>query len=124
MIKNILPAILWSVFVLFVSLVPGNELPKFQMEFLFVDKIAHAALFAGLSFFWVFGLKKAGYKTLLNLRMDLVLFGGILLFGIGIELLQHFVIPQRHFDFFDIIANGVGIIIGFLFFNYVICKKN
>lgn len=124
MFKNILPAISWSVFVLFVSLIPGNELPEFQVEFLFVDKFAHAILFAGLSFFWIFGLRKAGINTLFNSKVDLILFVSILVFGIVIELLQHFVIPQRHFDAFDIVANGVGIALGFLFFNYVICKRN
>lgn len=123
MIRTILPAISWSVFVLFLSLIPGNEIPEFQVEYLHVDKIAHAILFAGLSFFWIFGILKSQVQKILGLSSEFFVSISVFLFGILIEIIQHYWIIERQFDVFDIAANGIGILLGFSFFYLVIYKR-
>ena len=44
------------------------------------------------------------------------------LYGIGIELLQEFVIVQRNFEIYDLVANLSGAIIGYGIFQLVYFK--
>jgi VanZ family protein len=123
MLRNIIPAISWSVLVLFVSLIPGNEIPEFEVGFLHIDKLAHAILFAGLSFFWFFGLKKGGISKIVSLNTEGVVSFSVFIYGFAIELIQHYFITDRHFDIYDVLANGVGVVLGYTFFYLVIYKR-
>jgi len=49
-------------------------------------------------------------------------FLALIVFGISIELLQKYFVPNRHFDWLDIAANICGDIIGMLIIKYLVFR--
>lgn len=74
------------------------------------DKAVHLLMYLvlGATLTWECLAKKS--KTL-QLYLTALIFP--MLFGVAIELVQHFWLPQRTGDGWDILANFLGIIIGF-----------
>jgi len=44
---------------------------------------------------------------------DFWVIGLVIYYGFTIELVQHFLIIQRYFDLWDVLANSVGAVIGY-----------
>ena len=70
----------------------------------FWDKFNHF-----FAFFVLFILLNLSFKM-----SNLAKFSLLLVFGLQIEIIQHF-LPERYFSLFDIFADFVGILIGFIF---------
>lgn len=117
-IRYLWPAILWSVIILILTLIPGNAVPEVGI-FQF-DKLVHFFIFGMLMLLSSYGLKKVlDLKSKpVNYLMLTTLYS--VSFGIMIEILQRFV-PGRNFSYADIIANTIGVAIGYLAF--IILKK-
>jgi len=99
------------------SVLPGSNLPKARVENL--DKVMHCILFFLFSFSAIIGfIKQSQYPKLHFDAVKYVVGIGALL-AIITEVVQHFIIPRRSFDVFDILADLVGIILAFCFFLYV-----
>ncbi|WP_235594716.1 VanZ family protein [Paraglaciecola hydrolytica] len=81
---------------------------EFVASFPYGDKVGHAGLFGFLTLVAIIGLRFSRF-TLGKLP---IYYGGILvsLFVIGEELSQAF-IPSRTFDFMDLAADFVGIVV-------------
>ncbi len=95
-------AIAYSLFVLGLCVMPSEELPG-DVD----DKLAHFIAFAGVSFLWLW----ASENRILVIALSI-------LFGVAVEFIQgalpvHF---HRSFDWYDALADGIGVIIGFLLF--------
>lgn len=123
MTRNLLPAIFWTVFVILISLTPGNEFPALEKDFEHIDKLAHIFLYAGLSFLWYYGLRRGGVTKLIKINIDVVMSFSILILGIVLEICQFALVPNRSFDVFDIAANGFGVLLGFGAFYFVIYRR-
>ena len=81
-----------------------------------MDKLGHVVLFLVLGFIWqsVFFVRgKRGRK------ISLIILGVISLYGIIIEVLQGLVFESRTADLWDVIANTIGILIGFSIFHKI-----
>ncbi len=64
------------------------------------------------------------YKVLKKRRVYEILVG-IIIYGIAIEMGQHYFFPSRHFEILDIIANIIGTLSGyFTFFKIFKLKYN
>jgi len=114
----------WVLFIGLLTLLPGKAVPQLDWNFLSLDKIIHFSLFSimaflgSISFKISFGLTKA-YKSIMFSLFIAILYGTIL------EYLQTF-IPDRGFDYADLIANIGGSIVGiilFLYYNTKITRK-
>jgi VanZ family protein len=100
---------------------PGRSLPKLP-EFSFGDKFGHLILFAVLSFLWL-RVGTLSDKREINSRIlitNLLVFSFI--FPILAEYLQ-ILVPNRTFDYLDIVANLVGSTFGFIVF-FILYKAN
>ena len=103
-------AIIWSSIILFLSLVSkvffsiGGSLNNVVG----MDKIVHIFLYGVNTFLWS--------RALLSDNKDLVrilfLFLGMLAFGFTIEVMQMTLTTDRSFDWYDVVANTIGIIVG------------
>ena len=71
------------------------------------DKISHFIAYSIL-------MMNIGILTFENKRQFLFGIIAAILFGIAIEIIQHFV-PGRYMSFFDILANTAGVLIGVTF---------
>ncbi|HLV41008.1 MAG TPA: VanZ family protein [Brumimicrobium sp.] len=119
MLRFIFPSIIWTAFVVVISLVPSSNVNLREFQFEGVDKIAHFVMYTLLSLFWAIGLKRQNISV--NLRRNafkISVFGGFFL-SLIIELLQEFAITTRHFEVLDLIANGIGCIFGIVLFKII-----
>lgn len=102
-------AIIWTLLIIIACLIPGRDVPDVHLPM--IDKWVHFVMFAGFSFLWLCKIKKPTLK-----KGIIVLFLSILL-GYLVELLQGSGITYgRSFDYYDVIADGIGGLIGVLLF--------
>ncbi|MDA8971552.1 VanZ family protein [Flavobacteriaceae bacterium] len=105
-------AITYTLLITAALLTPITGAPKIEIPF--ADKMVHLIINAGLFMVWasyVFS-GKTNTKTKKTYTLPL-LFVCTLLYGILIEVVQGSFIPTRGADFFDVVANLCGLILGF-----------
>lgn len=90
------------------SLIPSKSLPEIHFDLLAPDKLAHAAVYALLSFLTLLGFEQRTWRSIFwSFVLPTIL-------GILLEICQYLFFPDRYFEFFDIIANILGAIIGII----------
>ncbi|WP_300602699.1 VanZ family protein [Niabella sp.] len=116
-------AFLYSVLTVVLLTLPGSAFPKEDFfSTIQLDKWIHIGMFsilAGIWNFWLMKKKGPGQKLF---RLFLMISIGALAYGIAMEYVQKWYIPNRSFDTGDIIADGIGAAIG-LFASVYLYKK-
>jgi hypothetical protein len=119
-----LPAILWFIISTILLTLPGSSIPKEDwLGKIWADKWIHVAMFAIMVFLWCRLLLK---KYIGNKKLKTIFFYMALLwlaYGIGMEFVQKYFIPNRSFDVGDIIADAAGCLAGFTFSTRRYIKK-
>lgn len=121
----LLPSLGWAMIVLIAVGVPGSHLPGSDLLNLpHFDKLVHGILFFVFAFLTAYGLYKQDPSTSAHRHYaSWTLLAGIV-YGIGTELLQYHLIPERHGNLADAAANAVGTIFGLLMFRaFVLFSK-
>jgi len=104
-----LAAILWTLLILFLCLMPAKEIPDVKVPL--VDKWVHFVFFGGFSFLWLCARPKRKFSYLAFIMMLSISFGAF------IEYLQDiFASLGRSADGLDILADGIGGLLGILAF--------
>ena len=103
-------AISYTLLITAALLNPITGAPKIEIPF--ADKIVHLIINAGLFVVWASYVFSGKTKTTKTYTLPL-LFLCTLLYGILIEVVQGSFIPTRGADFFDVVANVCGLILGF-----------
>ncbi len=108
-------AIITTLAIAFLSL---SHLPKLDIGFKIKssDKYLHATAYFILSLVWYFALQKKIKKR--RFKVLLILF--LIFYGIILEALQGGLTNYRTADFYDIIANSVGVLIATLLINKIL----
>lgn len=114
-LKSFWPGRVWFVLSLIAFFLPGSALPDNDwFGKIELDKIIHVGLFAFMIVLWcvpLFHTPSLSLRlTTLLIRIPFIFFG----YSIIVELVQHYFIPGRSFDLIDILADGVGCVIGFI----------
>lgn len=111
---KLIAAITWLILVIALLLTPGNNLPK-GPNIPHLDKVVHVGLFAVLTFLWsqIGTLDKE--KKIIRRKLSTNLLVFMIFFPIFVEYLQDYV-PNRSFEYEDIVANLIGGTIGFIGF--------
>ncbi|NJB81370.1 VanZ family protein [Wenyingzhuangia aestuarii] len=81
--------------------------PNFKYNY--TDKFEHAFAYAFMSFFWMLSCQLGKIK-LKFLHLILI----IILYGIVIEVLQASLTVSRTGDLLDVMANSIGVILGYV----------
>ncbi len=113
-IKTYWPAILGLVTATILFCLPGEEFPEAGwLEDIQLDKIVHVGLFFTLVILWCLpsGARTSRERT--N-RVYIYITLAFLVYGIAIEFIQRNFVPHRSFDVFDIVADAVGCVVGFI----------
>jgi VanZ family protein len=120
MIKFWLPAILWSITILILTLIPGDTLP--DVPIFGIDKLVHFFIFGVLMIVSSYGIVRTSNTkgTLSKLLVITSLYS--ISFGIMVEILQRFV-PGRSFSIPDMVANSIGVGLGYLIFKFMVRRK-
>lgn len=106
----------WTLIILIGCLISGENLQTVSVSILGYDKFLHALLYFGLVLVWLIYFNNAQKLSIKN--SFFILFGS-LLYGICIEFLQGTLTTDRTADFFDVLANTIGIVLGALFFKFI-----
>jgi len=117
----LIAGLLWFIVSFILLTLPGNDLPKITwMNTLQVDKLVHITMFFLLSYFFMYPLKD-NKKALI--QMFIVSVAG-LAYGIAMEFVQKYYIPNRTCDVDDMIADGIGAFAGFFWWLRIVKKRN
>jgi len=114
--SSFIPAICWFIFSTLLLIIPGSELPgEDWMGKIWLDKWIHIGMFSIMVILWCLPISLKRFDN--NKLKIIFLYCGIvwLLYGIGMEFIQKFYIPNRSFDAGDIVADATGCTIGVLY---------
>lgn len=100
-----MPVFIWVVVICFLSFTSLDKLPL--PSFLWWDKLAHFGMYFVLEFLILYAIKFQKKNLLLGSLLALS-------FSLSTELIQHFIIDNRHGEITDFAANSLGIFIAFL----------
>jgi VanZ family protein len=123
-IISFLPASGWFILVTILLTLPGSAIPKEDwLDKIWFDKWVHIGLFAILALLFCWGIYKRKMFTE-NRKRSFVMCGLLCLaYGILMEFVQKYYIPNRSFDIGDMAADGVGSALGVLYSIKVYIKK-
>jgi VanZ family protein len=100
----------WFIFTTILLCLPGSVFPKENwFDKIWLDKWIHIALFSFMVFLWCWFVR-ARLNKRSNLLVQIFLYS--VLYGIVMEFIQKFFIPNRSFDIGDIVADAIGSGIG------------
>lgn len=120
-LKYFWPPIIWTILLIFLSLLPGKSMPSFSIADIFaIDKVGHLFFYATLVFLWLNGFHKGGRYSLFLVS---VVFLAAFLLGVMLELSQALFSSGRNFDILDVLANFFGCAVGVLIFNFFFKSK-
>ncbi len=112
--KTIYLAITITIIIAILSLIKIGKQP-FDVDFKYLDKLEHATAYLVLTFLWLFAFKKESKIKYLILVL-------CIFFGVLMEFLQSYLTNYRTFDYIDMVANALGVLIAYLLF--VLIKKS
>ncbi|AHF17753.1 hypothetical protein NIASO_13715 [Niabella soli DSM 19437] len=115
-------ALVYFIITVILLTLPGADFP--QENFLtkiHFDKWVHIGMFALLVFLWDAWL--SGGKEAAPFKKFITVGIVALIYGIVMEFVQRYWVPGRSFDVTDMIADGVGCVIGLAASKYLLKKK-
>ncbi|MCH5596918.1 VanZ family protein [Niabella ginsengisoli] len=118
------PAIFWSAIIVILLVIPGSDLPE-EASFLnipYFDKWIHFGLFALFVVLWCAIVRYKSSTNTIKRNFILVTLTGIL-FGYIMELVQKYLVANRDYDMWDVVADSAGAIVGLIFSLIVYAKK-
>lgn len=111
MLNKKLLAIIWNIAILvfcLVNLSNVNQVSSIRIPH--IDKIVHFLFYTTSSFLWSWALLN---KTSKHYQLNLVLIVvGLIAFGLAIECLQDVLPTKRSFEWYDVLANTMGVLFG------------
>jgi len=113
---SLLPFIIWFIISTVLLTLPGSALPQENwLGKIWFDKWVHIGMFSIMAFLlcWAVHKKYVGAHKLRSVFLMMGIF--CLSYGIAMEFVQKYFIPNRSFDVGDIIADGIGSTIGVLY---------
>jgi VanZ family protein len=117
---RIFPPLTWVIAVTIALCLPGSALPKENwFDKIWLDKWIHVLLFSIMVFLWCQYFSKNSWK---KIRYFVQIAFYFFLYGIAMEFVQKYFIPNRSFDLLDILADTAGCGIGVLISSWYIKK--
>lgn len=124
-IKKLWPPIIWALFILLLTGIPGNYVPETIsfLDWASPDKVVHFILFGGQTFLILFAFrdKLSDKKNRRKVIITAITLG--VAYGLLTEILQAYVFIGRDGNLFDFVADFLGAILGFLAFYLLYLKK-
>jgi len=109
--------ILWFVVIFILSTIKVSNVPHSPLfDIPHFDKIIHFSLYYILTSIWLVDHIKTQHN-LSNFKFIIILLS--ITYGAIMELVQKVLIQNRSGDFFDALANTIGVTLAFILFNYV-----
>lgn len=121
---SLFPAACWFLVSTILLILPGSAFPKDDwLGKIWFDKWVHIGMFSILVVLCCWGLLRS-MKEKEKLKKAFIVVGLLgLLYGVGMEFVQKFFVPNRSFDPGDIAADAVGCLLGVIFSRTRYIKK-
>ena len=104
--------ILLVIVISLLSLIPGDQMPgSFLFSIPYFDKMVHFSMYAALGFVALAESRKDHARFGFHFLLLLAIFAMSAL----IEILQATVVAQRSAEWYDLLANFLGVVAGYLF---------
>lgn len=103
----LIPALAYTLAVIYLSLINLADTPVPELGI--SDKVMHLGAYFGLGLLWMF-FAIFNYKNDKLLKKVFIVCGSSIVFGIFIEVLQDRLTSYRTLDFYDVIANSIGVV--------------
>jgi len=117
------PARAWTIIIFILLALPGDMLPsETHTDIPNLDKGVHIILFGCFVFLWSFYYAARENRNTLNRKL-IIIFVIACLYGIGMEYVQKYFIPNRDFDIYDIAADIAGAALGLLVVRMTVKSK-
>jgi VanZ family protein len=116
--KYFLPALVWAILIF--SLSTSSAVTKIEFNLLSADKIGHLVFYAVQVVLLIWAFLKLRRLIYLPLGILSLCWSLSFVYGVSLELVQA-MLPYRSFDYADMIANGVGALLGALIYRF--CLK-
>lgn len=101
-------AIIYFLFIAILHLIPGNSIPKISFsDFFQLDKLIHLILFAGSFLVLIKAFQQYSFK---NKRLYFML--TCFSYAVSLEFFQSLYATNRSGDILDVLADGLGILVG------------
>lgn len=111
------PAFIWLFITTVLLCLPGQKFPSFDFfDVIHFDKFIHLIIFFTLSTLFLLPSSNKNYKLLIITLLSC-------LYGILMEFVQKYYIPNRSFDEWDIVADIVGSFLALILVLKYIQKK-
>jgi VanZ family protein len=128
-IKKFIPAILFTVVLTVLLCLPGSAFTTVNAKYewltkIYIDKWVHVFLFFVAAFLWMRPVVKLNlpFKSL-TVKIVAVILVLVILYGLLMELIQLWFVPNRSFEWLDILADAFGAFIGYVFAKRLIKKQ-
>ncbi|MFO7998139.1 MAG: VanZ family protein [Bacteroidales bacterium] len=123
-VSYFLPALGWALIVLAAISMPASRIPGSDLLKLpHIDKLIHGLLFMVFAILLAYGFFRQNkqripgkYYLILTLSIGII-------YGLATELMQFWMLPGRHGNLGDFIANTIGTIFGLLLFRAFIAGR-
>ncbi|NQY04807.1 MAG: VanZ family protein [Flavobacteriaceae bacterium] len=118
--KYLLGAIFWTVLIAVLSFANPSSFPKVDIVYS-PDKLAHLGVYFILTVLWFLYFKRSKNWQFTKATKSAILLA--FLYGVLVELLQASLTEFRSADYFDVLANTLGIIFAVVFCKWFLMKK-
>lgn len=109
-----LPWVIWLLVLSILSLTPGDKLPEIKFSLFELDKLVHFTFYFILVVLMSIGFRLTKNEPFYKSIVLTIVIG--IFIGWSIEFIQGGFIPNRQFDYLDIVANSLGTIVGMLIY--------
>ena len=109
---------LWALAILVLSFLPNKTFPK--VEIWSPDKLVHIFIYMVLTI--LFGISIYQDHGKINRKLFILSTIGCISFGWLIEIFQP-ILTDRYYEFYDILANTAGVIVGFMIVNLLFNQR-
>lgn len=123
---SLIPAAAWFIISAILFTLPGSTFPKENwLDKIWFDKWVHIGIFTILVALWCRGWRSFKKDVIhKKIKKIFITIGLIcLVYGIAMEFVQRYFIPNRSFDMGDIIADGMGCLTGVIYSTRMYIKK-
>jgi VanZ family protein len=98
---------------------PGTGWISYILALPFADKVIHIGLFGSLALSLFFHFEQYSNFSFQSTRAKALTLIACILYGIGMEFYQKYIVPSRGFEVGDMLADAIGAILALPFFNKV-----
>ena len=110
--KKFLPGLAWFFIVGILTLMPGKDVPEIGgFNFPHLDKLVHVVLFGGLTLLFCLPYVKSGLSFQKKRNIFIRISFSMILWGLIIEVIQKNYIPDRDFEWLDVVADSIGVLV-------------